>query len=178
MKKEKLFIFFKVVKQHAVAIAILLMLAVMFFMYFNKPKDVLGSNQIAVVQLDVDLKDKNQVTDISNKQFALYNNQTNSIGLGDVDVEFTASSSLEMLYRVENTTNNQCILNLKLDNSQIENLLIVYNINEESGILNNLNYTINSGEIIEVKVVVSIENRARSASFNGNLMLTLTNLGE
>ena len=176
--KENLFIIFKIIKHHAIPIAVMLIAITLFFVNFFRPDDVFASVPVAEVEMNIVHVNKGREDILQQSKKTLTYNESSAAGLNSVNVNFTSTSELEFNYRLKNITDNDCLINIQVNENSLENLLIKYYIKDESGLLTNYSFNIKSGEELEIKVVVSIENLARNASFDGDIMLTIANLGE
>lgn len=176
--KENFFILFKVVKQHTIPLAIILMAMILFFINFSNSKNVFATQQVAEVKMNVIHVNNGTTELLQQSKKTLTNNEFSISNLANINVNFSATSSLEFIYKLKNITDSDCYYSLTLNQTEMENLLIKYYIKDESGLLTTYSSSIKSGEMLDIRVVVSIENLARNATFNGDLMLTISNLGE
>ena len=176
--KENLFIISKIIKHHAIPIAVMLIAITLFFVNFFRPDGVFASVPVIEVEMNIVHINKESQEVLQQSQTTLSYNESAASGLNSVNVNFTSTSKLEFNYKLKNITDNDCLINIQVNKNSLENLLIKYYIKDESGLLTNYSSNIKSGEELEIKIVVSIENLARNASFDGDIMLTIASLGE
>ncbi len=176
---DKNFILTKIFKKHTIALLLMLVLMVLFFLnVFNKPV-VYASEQIARVQCDVVLVNGEGKELISSDIHGVSNLDSSVIDFSNIDIELQRKSKLEINYEIMNIYSSNCNFALNLKENMIENIIVEYYANDNyCGELTKAEFVVQTKEIINIKVVVFVDQPSCDAILNGSLELTFECVGE
>ena len=176
--KEKIYIVTKFIKKQAIPLLLISMAMVLFFVNFLNRPVAYASEQIASVRCDVCLVDGENVKMVSSDAQLISSLESSVIDFSDINVEIGARSKLEFNYYIENISSGEVNYGLTLNENLIKNFKIEFYVNNVlNGDLTNFNSSIESLDMVEIKVVVYVDNILSDAMLNGSLNLTFESVG-
>ena len=137
---------------------------------------VYAKEQIADVSCWVNVCGEEQVENISFDNQIISNGERSLVNLGDVDVELKAKSSLEICYFVKNISDRDNVLSLNLNKHHLNNFKVELFVNNEYTCdFENFQFVLAQKEMLDIKIVLSIDDVAQNACLDGNLSLVIDN---
>ena len=176
---DKSYIFSKLIKQHLIPILFLVMGMILLFVnFFNRPV-AYASEIVAKVECGVYFVDGNNVETIS-KDFKMISSIDEAVvEFSNINVQMNSNSRIEIKYVIENISNDVQTLSLDLEKLTMQNFKIEYSLSDS--VLNefsSVNHTLIVGDVVNIKIVISIDDKRKDASLDGCLKLNINSIGE
>lgn len=170
--KEKIYILSKLFKKQTIPLFLLTALMVLFFLnVFSRPA-VYAKQQLAKMQYEVAVLNGEEKQIVSRNAKTISNLEKSIISFDDIDVKLSAKSKIEFCYIIENITEENCLVNLKLNDEKIENFVFEWYVNDVFvGETIKIRETIKPLSLLKVTIVAYIENPCCDAILNGTIDL-------